>query len=441
MNRTIKTTLIILLFMLTELLASELSTVNNNKESAKVINAINKEMKVIFNDALITTEVLKEMVLISENNSISLETFNKMSQTLLSTYNNVDALLLIPNGVVTLVYPYEEHKRAIGHNILQDKNRKQGANQSIVCKKSIIIGPVKLVQNGKQAFILRKGLSNQYGFIGFSSSVIYLDSILNTLENILKLENVTNYSIIGYDPDNGSYYDKVISSKGAVNCNPHKDIINIFNTNWQISISPDDTGIQYRLLSFSVLLVVLFLIISPIKYFNKYRRSEKERCDLQNEAHTDFLTELLNRRGFENRFETLKKENTSGSIAIFDIDFFKNVNDSYGHEVGDKVLVQFSKLCAAKVNSEFTLSRTGGEEFMMLMPHLNQDQAKQYCDQLRESVAKAPFFIQHLHINITVSIGIAYFNGTDTMKSALSYADEALYEAKKTGRNRVCIKD
>ncbi|WP_239928911.1 CHASE domain-containing protein, partial [Photobacterium sanguinicancri] len=187
-----------------------------------------------------------------------------MSQTLLSTYNNVDALLLLPNGVVTLVYPYEEHKRAIGHNILQDKNRKQGANQSIVCKKSIIIGPVKLVQNGKQAFILRKSISNHDGFIGFSASVIYLESILNTLEKTLKSENVNNYSIIGYDPDNGSYYDKVISSKGAVNCNPHKDIINIFNTNWQISISPDDTGIQYRLLSFSVLLVVLFLIISPI---------------------------------------------------------------------------------------------------------------------------------------------------------------------------------
>ncbi len=427
--------------MLTELLASELSTVKNNIESAKTVNIINKEMKAIFNDVLITAEVLKEMILISDNNSVSLDAFHKLSQTLLSTYNNVDSLLFLPNGIVTLVYPYEEHKRAIGHNVSQDKYRTLGANQSIIGKKNVIIGPVKLVQNGKQAFILRKSISNQDGFIGFSASVIYLESILNTLEKTLKSENVNNYSIIGYDPDNANYYEKVISSKGIVNCRAHKDIINIFNTNWQISISSGDTGIEFRLLSFFALLLILFLIISPIKYFNKYRRSEKERCDLQNEAHTDFLTELLNRRGFENRFETLKKENTSGSIAIFDIDFFKNVNDSYGHEVGDKVLMQFSKLCAAKVNSEFTLSRTGGEEFMMLMPHLNQVQAKQYCDQLRESVAKAPFFIQHLHINITVSIGIAYFNGTDTMKSALSDADEALYEAKKTGRNRVCIKD
>ncbi|WP_235860723.1 CHASE domain-containing protein, partial [Vibrio jasicida] len=169
------------ILILTEFLATELSRINNQKESANVISTINKEMKKVFNDALITAEVLKEVVVLSEDSSISLEAFNKLSRTLLFSYSNVDSLLYLPQGVVTLVYPYEENKRAIGHNVLQDQSRRLGAEQSINCRKNTVIGPVKLVQNGKQAFILRKAITNESGFIGFSSSIIYLETILNSL--------------------------------------------------------------------------------------------------------------------------------------------------------------------------------------------------------------------------------------------------------------------
>ncbi|MCY9804159.1 sensor domain-containing diguanylate cyclase [Vibrio scophthalmi] len=440
MNRIIKAIFIIFIFILTEFLVVEFSKINNGKESSRVISAVNKEMKAIFSDALITSEVLKEMVVLSEDNYLSFAEFNKLSQTLLSTYSHVDSLLYLPNGVVELVYPYEENKRAIGHNVLKDKSRKLGAMESVSGSINTIIGPVTLVQNGKQAFILRKGISDEGEFIGFSSSVIYLESVLKSLDNILKNNHVCNYKVVGYDPDNSNYYDKTVIEKGVVNSQVHKGVITLFNTNWQISISPDDAGLLPRFVVFSTLLLVVLLVASPIKYFNQYRRSEEARYNFQKEAHTDFLTNLLNRRGLESRFESLKKENVSGAVAIFDIDFFKNINDSYGHEVGDIVLVQFSKLCAANMNPQFTLSRTGGEEFVMLMPHFDQHQAQQYCEHLREAVAKAPFFIKHVHINVTVSIGIACFSTADNMENALSDADDALYEAKRTGRNRVCLK-
>lgn len=148
MNKSIKVALVISVMILTELLATQLSRINNQKESVNVINAINKEMKKVFNDALITAEVLKEVVVLSEDSHISLEAFNKLSRTLLFTYSNVDSLLYLPKGVVTLVYPYEENKRAIGHNVLQDRSRRLGAEQSINCRKNMVIGPVTLVQNG-----------------------------------------------------------------------------------------------------------------------------------------------------------------------------------------------------------------------------------------------------------------------------------------------------
>lgn len=348
MNKSIKVVLVMSILILTEFLATELSRINNQKESANVISTINKEMKKVFNDALITAEVLKEVVVLSEDSSISLEAFNKLSRTLLFSYSNVDSLLYLPQGVVTLVYPYEENKRAIGHNVLQDQSRRLGAEQSINCRKNTVIGPVKLVQNGKQAFILRKAITNESGFIGFSSSIIYLETILNSLESILEDKNISNYSIVGFDPDNRNFHEKVISSKGHIDCDVDISIVTIFNTNWQVSISQSDSGLLARAAIFSTLFITLLLIMSPVKFFNQYRRSEKQRFDLQNEAYTDFLTGLLNRRGLENRFYALKEQEVSGSIAVFDIDFFKAINDTYGHEIGDVVLVQFALLCGRR---------------------------------------------------------------------------------------------
>ncbi|CAH1525794.1 Histidine kinase [Vibrio jasicida] len=440
MNKSIKVVLVMSILILTEFLATELSRINNQKESANVISTINKEMKKVFNDALITAEVLKEVVVLSEDSSISLEAFNKLSRTLLFSYSNVDSLLYLPQGVVTLVYPYEENKRAIGHNVLQDQSRRLGAEQSINCRKNTVIGPVKLVQNGKQAFILRKAITNESGFIGFSSSVIYLETILNSLESILEDKNISNYSIVGFDPDNRNFHEKVISSKGHIDCDVDISIVTIFNTNWQVSISQSDSGLLARAAIFSTLFITLLLIMSPVKFFNQYRRSEKQRFDLQNEAYTDFLTGLLNRRGLENRFYALKEQEVSGSIAVFDIDFFKAINDTYGHEIGDVVLVQFALLCGAKTDLNFTLSRTGGEEFVLLMPSVKSSEAMLFCEELRQEVAATPILINDLKIEITVSIGVAHFDSADGIRIALAEADEALYKAKQSGRNRVYVK-
>ena len=93
MSWGIKVVFLISVLLLTELLATKLTAINNEKESEQVISAINKEMKVIFNDALITAEVLKEVVVLSKNHDMSSAEFNKLSRKLLSTYTNVDALL------------------------------------------------------------------------------------------------------------------------------------------------------------------------------------------------------------------------------------------------------------------------------------------------------------------------------------------------------------
>ncbi|WP_244204667.1 sensor domain-containing diguanylate cyclase [Vibrio rhodolitus] len=427
------------LFIVTELLTSKLTGINHEQHSNQAISKLNKEIKSIFNDALITSEVIKEMVLLSNERSISLEHFNKASKKLLETYINVDALLYLPNGIVELAYPYQEHKLAIGHNVLSDEKRKRGANESITYKETTIVGPIKLVQNGRQAFVLRKSVSDEKGFIGLSSSVIYLDSILRVIENQLKQHDVKNYSISGYNPDTANPAERVIISGGDLTSTPHKGEIQVFETKWDIAIYPDSSNLIPRLLVLCTLVVTILILAAPVRYFRKYQDSEKQRNHLQKEAHTDFLTGLLNRRGFEFKFDKVKDNQQAGAIAVFDIDFFKNINDNYGHDVGDMVLIQFSKICDALIHDEFILSRTGGEEFMLLMPDISKSQAKIICESLREAVAKAPIFVKRQNINITVSIGISNFTSTDKLETAVAFADKALYLAKRTGRNRVCI--
>ncbi|WP_348541637.1 sensor domain-containing diguanylate cyclase [Vibrio fluminensis] len=427
------------LLILTELLTSKLTSINHERTSNQAISKLNKEIKSVFNDALITSEVLKEMTLLSSDRAICEQHFNLLSKKLLETYSNVDALLYLPNGIVKFAYPYQEHKQAVGHNVLADEKRKRGANESIQYKETTIIGPIPLVQNGRPAFILRKSISDEEGFIGLSSSVIYLESILRVIENQLAQHNIKNYSISGYNPDTDDVAEKSIVSNGHSDGVPYKGVIRLFESHWDIYFYPNDNNLISRVLVLCTLLITILILLTPLRYFIKYQDSEKQRTHLQREAHTDFLTGLLNRRGFEFKFEALKSQKQSGTIAVFDIDFFKHINDNYGHDVGDKVLIQFSKICNAIIHDDFIFSRTGGEEFMLLMPNTFADQAKAICESLREAVEKAPILIKRHNINLTVSIGVSSFTSSDKMETAVSSADKALYLAKRTGRNRVCV--
>lgn len=171
-------------------------------------------------------------------------------------------------------------------------------------------------------------------------------------------------------------------------------------------------------------------------------------------ANRDFLTKLFNRRYFFNTSEDLLKlaitNNTSLSVVLIDIDFFKSVNDTYGHDSGDAVLIQVSSLLS-EVLSEFTIARYGGEEFIAVLDKLSKADSMERLEALRERVAKHTFTIPDGEICVTISLGIAPLdtpvNGStkqtqtdnhyDTLEGAIAKADSALYQAKQQGRNQV----
>jgi len=152
---------------------------------------------------------------------------------------------------------------------------------------------------------------------------------------------------------------------------------------------------------------------------------------------TDKLTGLKNRRFFQEKLEVqfaiFDETAKSFSLFILDIDHFKIVNDTFGHQVGDEVLVQLAQILKTQAPSEDMVARYGGEEFVVILPETEQDEAKEIAEYLRWAVEHAKWQTG----KITVSIGIATATLKDSEATILKRADEALYVSKENGRNRV----
>jgi len=166
---------------------------------------------------------------------------------------------------------------------------------------------------------------------------------------------------------------------------------------------------------------------------------------LQHLASTDPMTELYNRRAFfdisELEVSGAKSNEDELACLVIDIDHFKKVNDTYGHDVGDTVITAVSKLMVLNTRTKDHIGRIGGEEFAVLMPKTNAESAYQIADRLRENISKHTIAIEnHDSIKITVSIGLSTLSndGSETIHTLLKRADTALYKAKHNGRNQVC---
>lgn len=162
----------------------------------------------------------------------------------------------------------------------------------------------------------------------------------------------------------------------------------------------------------------------------------------QQMALTDALTGIFNRRYFyelaQTEFARSKRYQNPMSIILIDIDHFKNVNDQNGHLAGDHVLMQFVQRIQDELRSSDILARFGGEEFIVLLPETNLEEAAQVAERLREVTAHYPFLLVTAQIFISISLGVSCFRfTTQSLDHLIDESDKALYEAKQFGRNLV----
>lgn len=181
-------------------------------------------------------------------------------------------------------------------------------------------------------------------------------------------------------------------------------------------------------------------LCSKIK--NMEAEAEKNRSILEKNRHTalhDPLTELPNREYYNERsayeFQRWQRYDRPLTIAVFDIDHFKKVNDNYGHQAGDKVLKVIGSSIAKRLREVDFFCRFGGEEFVALMPETHLQEAIQVLDTIRAAIANASFNYKDQPLSITISIGVTEFKQSDDVETAFARADKALYAAKANGRN------
>jgi diguanylate cyclase (GGDEF)-like protein len=157
----------------------------------------------------------------------------------------------------------------------------------------------------------------------------------------------------------------------------------------------------------------------------------------------DGLTQIYNRRYFleqlDREVSRAKRYRRELSLIMFDIDRFKNINDTYGHLAGDYVLTQLATVLKGKIRREDVLARYGGEEFAIVLPEIDGPNAASFAEKVRKLIEKAPFKFEDTKISVTVSIGVATASGDETADAAalIKRADDKLYEAKEAGRNCV----
>jgi diguanylate cyclase len=222
---------------------------------------------------------------------------------------------------------------------------------------------------------------------------------------------MSTYSLILYSIVLGIVYDK---SKG---------LLNILMVYWLISIL--------------IAIAIYFFIQYFIKVYNLFKTLKKQ-------STKDFLTGLNNTRQFDldyNNIQNSIDKEEKVALLIIDIDHYKNVNDTYGHVAGDEVLKQLSLLLLKSCRENDFVARIGGEEFSVIIRNLSIQEVLVISERIRKSVEKHLFALANeKNLQMTVSIGVGMYPDTvENIENLKEFADLKLYEAKRTGRNKVCF--
>ncbi|MEM6543608.1 MAG: diguanylate cyclase [Pseudomonadota bacterium] len=184
--------------------------------------------------------------------------------------------------------------------------------------------------------------------------------------------------------------------------------------------------------TFTSVVLVILLIGASLYLLMLYKISLEKKTEI------DLLSGLPNRRFLQRRFGQLRRSNTQLSVVIADLDFFKNINDSYGHEVGDQVIKAAANGLKESLREMDIVGRWGGEEFVMLIPASSIDMAQSIAERARSKLERMNIDTPTGSVSVTASFGVAFGSAaSESLSDLLARADNALYEAKNNGRNQV----
>lgn len=336
---------------------------------------------------------------------------------------------------VTYLYPIEGNKQALGLDYRNIPDQWPQVKEAVDTGKGVLVGPVSLVQGG-HGLIYRYPVYIEGEYWGLISIVINTDSFLKAAFEDVETPGF-KFAIRNLDhtgaPMSVFYGDRRLFDS------PHALIIesNIPSGKWQWAITRES---EYLLSNFFWMLKILSMAFSLILGGTIYSLL-RERTKLKMQALYDSLTGLANRRLLDDRLGQAliqaKRFNRYLAIMYIDLDYFKELNDTYGHAFGDSFLKVVAEKLATCIRKSDTLSRIGGDEFVIVLEEIISPESATLVTQNIMKTFAEPVLVGNIPIQVSLSIGIAVYEpiSGDTLENLMRQADLALYEVKAKGRN------
>ncbi|MCB5160890.1 EAL domain-containing protein [Marinomonas algarum] len=379
--------------------------------------------------------------------------FDIYAEKLIESIGGIESLQLAPNGIISNIYPLEGNEAAQGLDIITGPAFKKEASLSIKNRSMFIIGPVALVQGGvavvsrTPVFLNRD--TDQERFWGFASAVVYLDNLLNATQ-LRQLENEDyQFKLTRKHAATREEITLSSSSRPLAKVSASTSLMLPVGT-WTLSISQQsNTDLPLgQLRGMGILLSVLIALLLSISLYAiliqplKLRTQVKNKtAELQELAYKDPLTGLKNRRFLQDSLAGIldnnKKRKRMSAFIYFDLDNFKRINDTIGHDVGDQILIIVGKRLNAIKGPLDLVVRLGGDEFGILLGDItNPEQASDHAIKILNSV-REPACLDQKKYSLSTSLGIAMIpeHGSDLV-TIMQNADMALYQAKLSGKNQ-----
>lgn len=398
--------------------------------------------------SLAATQVISQEVIQAHGD---LSNFDRIAENTLSSIGGINNLQLAPDGVITKIFPLEGNESAIGLNILKHPVYREATLHSIKNKKLMVAGPFQLVQGGiallgrNPVFLMDQ--NGQETFWGFVSAMIYLDDLLQSTELYRLADQGYLFQLSRIPPESKEaivFVEPIKAFVGSTVTAP----ITIPSGNWTLTIGRNqglDTQYitQWYLISFLIGLLsatfVYYLLRYPLKLQSLV---DIKTAELHKLAYTDPLTHLPNRRLLMDKMKeaVLNIHKSHTAFIYFDIDNFKRINDSIGHDVGDYILCCAAERIQQNLQENDLVGRLGGDEFGVLLHNIkDKEQVKEWLNRLNETIKKAIIIKQKEHF-ISMSFGIVLMpEDGDNIVSIMQNADMAMYHAKHLGKDQYCF--
>lgn len=397
--------------------------------------------------AITSTQILAYEV---EHHSGTNNWFEEYAHNLISTLGEIENLQLSPDGIIEKVYPLKGHESAIGLDIFSKLELKEAAMSAIIEHKPIIIGPIHLVQGGiaiitRTPIYLNRG--SQYElFWGFSSAVLALDSLLESTQ-LKQLESEGyQYQLLRRHAETNEEVIVSESSAPLSDFQIHTELTMTAGT-WKLVMSKEIASLLKKgtitgyTISLTIALLVSIALYNLLMQPRILRQQVKEKtAELQKLVYLDPLTGLPNRRYMHEKLpeilEKNQKNNIRSAFIYFDLDNFKRINDTIGHDIGDQVLAVVAKRLNALKNKADEVIRLGGDEFGVLINHVDkQEDVINFATQILQDINE-PLMINNTEHNLSTSLGIAMTSEhCRDIVTIMQNADMALYKAKQSGKN------